>query len=484
MSELNKGSCLAALFMCLALCSGPVQNATAAELSEDTLGCLSCHGQRGLKMSFRSNESADVYVSANGFKASVHASLGCSACHADFTVGNHPSRVFASREQFARRAASVCLQCHSDESLKAKPIHAALLGRESGAPICTECHNAHTVTPIAGGKTIAGEKQYCLHCHGHALTMVMKDSEQVSLKVDSGGLDTSVHGKLSCFDCHFGFSSVEHPRRDFRSARELSIANADACRRCHFDKYSKSLDSIHYSLLSQGNLKAPVCTDCHGSHSVAAVQMDKTQTALTCKQCHGAIYGTYAASVHGKALVSEHNRDVPVCIDCHSVHAILDPRTVDYREKVPEICGKCHANKDLMKKYGLYPGVVNSYLDDFHGMTIKLYKKQKSRQGVDTVVMGKALATCVDCHGVHDITTTRGPGTNLVKERLVKQCRQCHPGATDNFPDAWLSHYEPSLKNAPLVFIIKLIYRIVIPFMLAGLVLQILLHVWRYTMFR
>jgi hypothetical protein len=85
---------------------------------------------------------------------------------------------------------------------------------------------------------------------------------------------------------------------------------------------------------------------------------------------------------------------------------------------------------------------------------------------------------------VHDITKATGPGTNIVKERLVKQCQRCHPGATEEFPDTWLSHYKPSPRNAPLVFGINLLYKLLIPFMLIGLILQILLHVWRYAVNR
>ncbi len=53
-----------------------------------------------------------------------------------------------------------------------------------------------------------------------------------------------------------------------------------------------------------------------------------------------------------------------------------------------------------------------------------------------------------------------------------------------NFPDSWISHYEPSLKRAPLVYVINLIYKIFIPFMMVGLILQILLHIWRYAVNR
>jgi hypothetical protein len=66
----------------------------------------------------------------------------------------------------------------------------------------------------------------------------------------------------------------------------------------------------------------------------------------------------------------------------------------------------------------------------------------------------------------------------------VKTCRKCHPGASDSFPDAWLSHYEPSLKRAPMVYAVKLFYMIFIPFIIGGLILQMLLHLWRVVVNR
>ncbi len=481
MWERGKIIILFILVLCFILCCSEGGTAAAQSLPDETSSCLECHAQQGLTMSFQDNKSLEAYVNADTFKTSMHASIGCAGCHTEFSMKDHPKRVFKSKEQYTLKSVMVCRQCHTDEMLKAKPVHAALLVKESSAPVCTDCHNAHATAAVAGGSTVVGEKQYCLGCHTHDITMLTKNSETALLKVDLTALNSSVHAKLSCFDCHFGFSSTEHPKRDFKSIREFSIASADVCRRCHFDKYSKTLDSVHYSLLSQGRLDAPVCTDCHGSHGVTHAKTAKIQVAHTCEKCHGDIYRTYALSVHGKALLNTQNTDVPVCVDCHSAHSIQDPRTMDYREKVPEICGQCHANKTLMKKYGLYPGVVNSYLEDFHGVTLKLYRKQK---GTSASAKRTSIATCIDCHGVHNITKTTGAGTTMVKTRLAKQCQQCHAGASNNFPDAWLSHYEPSLKNAPLVFLIRLMYKIFIPFMLTGLGLQILFHVWRYVMYR
>lgn len=474
-------------FFVLVLLMHPLEGNAAvkadhAALSEDAKACLECHGQPGIAVNFQNKETVEAYVNSEKFGSSVHASLGCSACHTQFSASEHPQRTFRSREQYSAKASAVCRQCHSDEQLSKSHVHAALLSQQGKAPVCSGCHSPHSITSIAGGPAAASEKEYCLGCHRHELSMKVKTGETISLKVDHAAIDASVHGRLSCVDCHFGFSMSEHPRRSFKSARDFSIAHSETCRRCHFDKYTKTLESIHYTVLSKGNLKAPVCTDCHGAHSIAQARVDRLKSARRCERCHGDIYKTYLTSVHGRALIKENNVDVPICVDCHTAHTIEDARTLDYREKVPDICGRCHANEEGMKKYGLYTGVVNSYLKDFHGITLKFYKQQK--QGGAGGTVRRSIATCIDCHGVHDITKTTGPGTNLVKSRLVKQCRQCHPGATEEFPDAWLSHYEPNLKNAPLVFLINLGYKIFIPFMLIGLVLQILLHVWRYAVNR
>ena len=74
---------------------------------------------------------------------------------------------------------------------------------------------------------------------------------------------------------------------------------------------------------------------------------------------------------------------------------------------------------------------------------------------------------------------TRDPQSPVMKANLLRTCRQCHAGATDNFPGAWLSHYDPGLHKAPMVYAVKVGYAVLIPFMIGGLGLQILLHLWR-----
>ncbi|MCL5023218.1 MAG: cytochrome c3 family protein [Nitrospirae bacterium] len=451
-------------------------------LSDEAGTCLGCHGKQGIVKTFENGELLSAYVSPEKFAASVHNFLPCSGCHSDFSSDNHPSRRFRSKKQYQIKTSRECRRCHGDQQLKENPIHAGLLRAEGeGKPaVCTECHGAHSVSPIKGGKVFASETQYCLGCHGHPLSMAFRNGEQLSLSVDKKLLDTSVHGKLSCSDCHYGFSSEEHPQRIFKSGREYTLASSESCRRCHFDKYSKTIESIHYTVLSKGNLKAPVCTDCHGAHSISGGSRERSLTTKRCQRCHPAIYDVYARSIHGKALFDEKNQDVPVCIDCHKAHDILNPHTLDYRERIPTMCSNCHANKAIMGKYGLSTDVVKTYLSDFHGVTLGFYRKQ--RESLDKPA--RPIAVCTDCHGTHNITSTRGTDAAVLKANLVQRCQQCHKDAPRDFPNTWLSHYEPNMKSAPLVFLVNLLYKIFIPVLVVGLFLQILLHIWRYAVDR
>ncbi len=471
-------------FLIPVLAAASVQ-AREADVSEGSRKCLLCHGKKGIVKTFLNEETVEAYVNPEKIRTSVHNFLACSECHSDFSSGVHPSGKYKSRSQFRLRMSSICRRCHSAAKIKAKPVHATLLKREKKgeSPVCTNCHDAHFVLPTSGGDVFSGEKQYCQNCHEHKLSMKFRDGEKMSVQVDLSVLETSVHSKLRCSDCHYGYSSEEHPEKRFRSRRDYVIASSENCRRCHFANYTKTLDSVHYDLLSHGNLKAPVCNDCHGSHQIAHITHGVKGGLITtqrCKRCHPAIYETYAKSVHGNALINEQNQDVPICIDCHTAHDIQNPLTLEYHEKIPQMCGNCHANPAVVGKYGLSTDVVKTYLSDFHGVTLGFYKKQRE----ELYKPARPIAVCNDCHGTHNIISTVSVAPATVKKNLVKRCRKCHKDATANFPNAWLFHYKPSLSKFPMIFIVDSIYKIFLPIMWAGLILQVLLHIWRYAVNR
>lgn len=319
----------------------------------------------------------------------------------------------------------------------------------------------------------------CLECHmDEGLSTILADGTEIPLHVDPKSFAESVHGqKLRCIDCHRDIAEFPHPERRYKNRRDYTIAYYESCKHCHFANYTKTLDSVHYQLFSEGDPRVPVCVDCHGSHYIAHPEIPRTKISETCARCHKKINTAYKASVHGKALTEEGNLDVPVCTDCHRSHNIEDPRTTSFILKTPLLCSRCHANEELMEKYGLSAKVLKTYLTDFHGMTSAFYREGQGGVSVFT-------ALCIDCHGVHDITQTDTPNSPVMKANLVNTCRKCHPDATENFPAAWMSHYEPSLKRSPLVYLVKLFYKVFIPFVIGGMALQVFLHIWRVAINR
>lgn len=313
----------------------------------------------------------------------------------------------------------------------------------------------------------------CLRCHQNpGLTMTFPSGEVLSLYFDVEVHRQSVHGdRLDCIDCHQRNRDYPHPLLGVRSRRDYAQAEYEACKRCHFENYTRTLDSMHFDAMVGGDADAAICTDCHTAHAVTRLEESRTNIAETCSKCHQDIYQSYAESVHGSAL-REENPDVPVCITCHGVHNIPSPTTASFRRASIDLCAKCHADKELMDKYDVSSRVLKTYLDDFHGKTVGFYQKQTPEVWPD-------VAVCSDCHGVHDIKPVDDPESSVVKENLVTTCRQCHPDATSNFPSAWLSHYEPGLDKASLVYLVKQYYRVLIPIMVVGLALNVALDLWR-----
>jgi predicted CXXCH cytochrome family protein len=292
------------------------------------------------------------------------------------------------------------------------------------------------------------------------------------MHVPGNALAGSVHAKVACADCHAAMSEIPHPERTFASKRDLTVALDAQCRQCHFSNYAKTLDSVHQQSVRRGDRMAPLCVDCHGSHDVKKPATPRVAISQTCAKCHEGVAAAYAKSVHGRDLTAG-NADVPTCADCHHAHDVAGPKKTEWDLRSPDMCGGCHADPALMKKYGLSPNVLRTYLADFHGKTASLRKNQGSP------ATGDVVARCTDCHGVHDIQKARDPQSPVIKANLLTTCQRCHEGAAGDFPGAWLSHYEPGLHKAPLVYGVKLAYAIVIPFMIGGLGLQVLLHFWR-----
>ena len=116
-----------------------------------------------------------------------------------------------------------------------------------------------------------------------------------------------------------------------------------------------------------------------------------------------------------------------------------------------------------MSQYGISTNVLNTYVADFHGTTVTLFEKISPEQPTNKPV-------CFDCHGIHSIKKVDDPVYGLeMKDNLLIACQRCHPNATANFPDAWMSHYIPSPDKYPIVYYVNLFYKFFIPAVLGGM---------------
>ncbi|MGE3841375.1 MAG: cytochrome c3 family protein [Vicinamibacterales bacterium] len=333
--------------------------------------------------------------------------------------------------------------------------------------------------PIPAVPSHGEQTETCLTCHAdEALSVTLPSGETRALSVDADTFGRSVHGdKLTCVDCHTDTTTIPHDARLFQTRREFTRAYTEQCKRCHFANFAKTMDGVHARALERGDTTAPLCVDCHGAHDVAAAAEPRGRISQTCAKCHAGVAEAYARSVHGEALANEHNPDVPTCTDCHRAHDVAGPTAKSWLDRTPDLCARCHADRQLMSRYGISTAVQSTYLVDFHGKTESL----RGSGGQDGTPL---VARCTDCHGVHDILKPSDPDSPVLKGNLVKTCRQCHPDATENFPSAWLSHYEPSWDRTPLVYAVTLAYKFLIPFMIGGLLLQVFLHLWRVVVNR
>jgi hypothetical protein len=323
----------------------------------------------------------------------------------------------------------------------------------------------------------------CLMCHSYAdFTGVAKDGSTVSLTFAGHEYDSSVHGKLGlgCLACHSknlnyphnndGIKSVTclecHPQDGsqpkaltvdlpYESVREMAVQINESCRNCHENQFLNSEDGAHVDVLKSGNPEAPICIDCHGGHDVTPPNEPRTKISQTCAKCHESVYSSYKFSVHGAAL-EDGNMDVPTCVDCHGVHSIHGPRDNNFRGDSIMVCAKCHANQELMSKYGISADVFDTYVDDFHGRTVNMFRQQDESTSSNTAV-------CFDCHGVHSMRKTEDPLSSVNSKNLMKTCQKCHEDANERFPNTWLGHYSPNPQDMPVLFGVGILYRILIP---------------------
>jgi hypothetical protein len=505
--------------------------------------CRLCHGDSTATKTLPSGEVLQAGIDLAVLDNSVHgthalAAVYCTDCHQprqryQFPHAENPAQTL---HDFESEIASNCQSCHiSIELHNPGHLQAQRAGTNENLPNCVDCHGGHDVAatdliysdPVAYCQTchaiadmeqpqvkfaheqvvdnlsaeqdcqtchsdqLQTQSQQCANCHGLLDTTVERttpdgETEVINLNINAHDVIMSVHGDriidgvqypaLGCTECHsdMGEGGFPHPPDLLVNREELRTSVEVNCVRCHLEVGNQFADGIHAEAAAGGDLNAASCADCHGSHLILPPNVPRTRISDTCGTCHEEIFVAYKDSVHGSALYGRNNPDVPVCTDCHGAHQIDDPTTAAFRLSSPVMCGECHANEVMMEKYDISTNVFDSYISDFHGKTVTLFEHTSPNEPTNKAV-------CYDCHGVHDIQSMSEATEEEMQERILVTCQKCHPDANENFPSSWMSHYEPSLENYPLVYLVTIFYKILIPTVLGGFLLFIGSDVFRRT---
>ncbi len=264
----------------------------------------------------------------------------CVTCHAELSdAALEPTRHMSDDVHFQRGLS--CHDCH---------------GGDPGAGADGDIFAAHDEGKGFRGKPARLKiPEFCARCHSDVALM---KSFNPQARVDQyGEYRTSVHGLQNakgdenvavCIDCHgvHGIRSVKDPRSPVHPTRV-----ADTCAHCHsngvlMDRYKiPSGQQAHYkssvhanALYEKGDLSAPTCNDCHGSHGAAPPGV--RSVANVCGSCHTR-EATLFRETEAKLRV-----DLSPCIQCrvcHDNHAVSPPGGEMLGVGPRSTCTACHA---------------------------------------------------------------------------------------------------------------------------------------------
>jgi len=220
-------------------------------------------------------------------------------------------------------------------------------------------------------------------------------------------LEKSAHAAVACASCHVKHDEYPHPAN----------VPKPACSQCHQGQEADYERGVHGQAAKGGNGGAPDCGVCHGAaHELLRPKSAEFRGKVpdTCGMCHSEVSAQFSASVHGQALAKGITQ-APVCTDCHGEHSILAPTNAAspvHAENIRDTCGNCHGNVKLSQRFGLPADRVVSFDASFHGLAAKegnetvancsschgVHNILPSSDPRSTINAKNLAATCGKCH--------------------------------------------------------------------------------------
>lgn len=262
-----------------------------------------------------------------------------------------------------------CVVCHSTmEGNLAEPVKLFPGDVHSQAGLgCADCHGGNpnddtmdSMSPAKGFRGVPKKAQipeFCGRCHSDANYM-RQFNPKVRTDVWSEYL-TSLHGKrlkqgdvnvATCVDCH-GVHTTLSVSDSRAPVYPTNVPNT--CGRCHSDaermkdykiptdQAAKYKSSVHAKAMAAGDLSAPTCSTCHGSHGATPPGVDSVGNV--CGTCHVFFAQVFDKSPHKAVFAS---LELPGCVQCHSNHAIVAPQDDFVGVSSKSVCVGCHAEGD------------------------------------------------------------------------------------------------------------------------------------------
>lgn len=273
----------ASLMMVISPAAG-AQEPPRVSVIDTTYSCLTCHAEK-----------------RRSFRLGIHSDQGirCADCHGGdpgaFEIATaHRGRFRPLGDKFA--VITACTSCHSDpDRMRQYGIpsdqlaefrtsrHGQLLlgSRNTDAPTCTDCHDAHTILP-------PNDARSGVH---------------------------PVNIPRTCTRCH----------EDDRLMAKYGVPTGQ------LDLYREGAHGV--AVFEKQNFAAPTCIGCHGSH--AALPPRVTEIVHVCGHCHQLLGRALYGGPHGDPALSGR---IPGCLACHANHGTQQAPA----DRIAAGCMNCH----------------------------------------------------------------------------------------------------------------------------------------------
>ncbi len=236
---------MASLLALVLIFVGLTTHAAQAELSKEDKACLSCHDKEGLAKTLESGEILALGISTKAYVESMHLGTSCEDCHSNLDAKTHGKvkKSISNKRDFSLTMRETCRDCHKKKFTQYEDsVHAASIKAGSKkAPLCSDCHNPHTVRSVKIVAPITDTP--CAKCHQDIFKAYAKDvhgQERIAKGISAP----------LCAGCHQAHAV---------QAASLGDGVKDACLACHKEAVTQHKDWLPNTALHFEAISCPVC---------------------------------------------------------------------------------------------------------------------------------------------------------------------------------------------------------------------------------